>query len=46
MKSKGKKIIIGIALTVLVGFVGIKVIGYQYSGIDKKAILITEDIKK
>ncbi|MDB8794520.1 hypothetical protein PN290_13470 [Romboutsia sp. 1001216sp1] len=46
MKSKGKKIIIGIALAVLVGFVGIKVTGYQYSGIDKKAILTTEDIKK
>lgn len=46
MKSKGKKIIIGIALSVLVGFVGIKVIDFQYSGIDKKAILTTEDIKK
>ncbi len=44
MKSKGKKIIMGIALAVLVGFVGIKVSGFQYSGIDKKAILTTEDI--
>lgn len=44
MKFKDKKIIMGIALVLLIGVVGIKVIGFQYSGLDKKAILKTEDI--
>ncbi len=44
MKFKDKKIIIGIVLVLLIGVAGIKVIGFQYSGLDKKAILKTEDI--
>ena len=44
MKSKGKKIVIGIVLTMIIGFVGIKVSGFQFARSDKKAILTTEDI--
>ncbi|MDB8804760.1 hypothetical protein [Romboutsia sp. 1001216sp1] len=44
MKSKDRKIIIGIVLIVLIVFAGIKIIGFQYSGIDKKAILTIKNI--
>lgn len=46
MKSKGKRISIVIGLSLLIVATIIKVKGFQYSGIDKIAILKTEDIKE
>ncbi|MGL5346126.1 MAG: hypothetical protein ACRDA3_02140 [Peptostreptococcaceae bacterium] len=46
MKSNGKKINIFIGVSLLIVVTIIKVIGFQYSGVDKKVILETEDIKK
>lgn len=44
MKSKGKKIVIGIVLAMIIEFAGIKISGFQFAPPDKKAILTTEDI--
>ncbi|WP_195237345.1 hypothetical protein [Romboutsia sp. 1001285H_161024_C4] len=46
MKPKGKKVIIMIGLSVLIGATIIKVTGFQYAGPDVRAIFTTEDIKE
>ncbi|MBC5995377.1 hypothetical protein EAI30_07110 [Romboutsia ilealis] len=43
MNSKKSKIIIGLVLFILIGLVLIKCTGFQYSGVDTIALLVTDD---
>ena len=42
MKLKGKKIVIGMAIVMFIGFIGIKATGFQFAGPSEFAILRLE----